>query len=177
MDPMEQQAPQEQGGEVSAEQQDMFDILVAQGIKFISDKAKNIKDIKDPNSVATVMVMIISRVEDESAKKGMKFDNSVLLAGAVELLKYFLKITGVEPDEERLKEIVGRMIGMYFKEALKKGKMTKEQILQLSQEAQQIAGEDNPMAGLLSSKADQPPAQQPQPPSGILGRNANEDMG
>jgi hypothetical protein len=83
------------------------------------------------------MFEIVSRVESEGNKNGVIFDLAVMLHGAQEILTTLLEMSGIELQEDQVKETVGYMVGMYLDNAIETGKMTKEEVVQLSEQAKQ----------------------------------------
>jgi hypothetical protein len=117
--------------------QEGYDIFVSQGIKMASQMAPQLKDAQDDpaGTVSEAMFNIVNRIETEGAKNGVKFDLGVMLHGSNEIMGYLTKAMGVELTDDQVKQAVGGLVGKYLKNAVDTGKMTKEQVVQLADEA------------------------------------------
>ena len=121
--------------------QESYDVFVAQGTKIAAAVSDNIR--KNPNqpgvvgTIADAMVDIINKVEEEAAKHGITFENDVKFHGAQNILSNLLRMSHVTLDDDQVKQVVGHMVGRYLDEAIKKGKMSKEQVVQLGQQVEQ----------------------------------------
>jgi hypothetical protein len=120
---------------VTEKQQELYDIFVGQGINLAAQFADTLEP--DPQLIGQAMFEIVSRVESEGNKNGVIFDLAVMLHGAQEILTTLLEMSGIELQEDQIKETVGYMVGMYLDNAIETGKMTKEEVIQLSEQAKQ----------------------------------------
>jgi hypothetical protein len=135
--PQEQGAPPEQPGNVSPEQQEAYDIFVGQGTKLAASVAEEIESEADPKMIADAMLHIINTVESEGEQNGVQFDVVAKLHGSLNILTNLLDMSGVEMPEEQLKETVGYLVGKYLEGSIQSGKMSQEEVVQLSEQAQQ----------------------------------------
>lgn len=124
-------------GTVTPEQQELYDIFVSQGIKLAGPAADALKGNASPEAIGGAMFQIVVRLEAEGKKNGLNFDLAVMLHGAIEILGALLKFAGVSLPEEDQKATIGYLVGMYLNDAMKTGKMSKEQVVQLAQQAEQ----------------------------------------
>ena len=122
-------------GDVSGDQQELYDIFVGQGTKLASELADTLEP--EPSLIGDTMFEIISKVESEGNKNGAQFDLAVMLHGSQNILSNLLEMAGIELQEEQVKEVVGHMVGKYVDNAVSSGKMTKEEVVQLSEQAKQ----------------------------------------
>jgi hypothetical protein len=122
-------------------QQDLYTIFVAQGVKIAEQHIESVK--QNPNVIPKVMVAIVNRVEQTAEKRGIKFDISIKFTGAQEILAFLIKEAGIEIDEQALTQMIKEMVGIYLKQAVASGKMTQEEVIQLGQQAQQQMGASN----------------------------------
>lgn len=113
----------------NTEQQDLFDIFVAQGLKL----ASGMKISPNPELIADAMIGIIDRVEQDGAKNGINFPLEIIFKGGQEILTGMLLIHDIEPDEAMIQQAVGIVVGKYLEKAMKTGKMTKDQVAELAQ--------------------------------------------
>lgn len=123
--------------------QDLYDIFVAQGIKIASEIAPRLEGKASIDTLGNALADTINKIETEGARHGIKFPLEVLLHGSNEILGYMIDVSGVQADEAQIKGMIGVAVGNYVQNAIKTGKMTKEQIVQLAQQAagagQQVA--------------------------------------
>ena len=119
------------------EEQELYDIFVSQGIILARQLSPKLEGNADPQIIGNMMFQIIDRVESEGIGQGITFPGKVLMHGAGEILAVLLDTAGIEPDEEMVKTIVGVYTGRYLDNAVKTGKMTKEQVVRMGQRAQQ----------------------------------------
>lgn len=129
-------AGKEQSGSVTQDQQDAYDVFVAQGIKLAKGVAQNLQGAGS-QAIADAMIAIIGRLEKEGQKYDISFDLAILLHGSQEILANLLSFAGMQPTDEQVKEIVSLMVGKYLNGAVQSGKMSTEQVVELSNQAQQ----------------------------------------
>lgn len=142
--PEMQEQPQEQDNE----QQDLYNIFVAQGIKIASEIAPRLEGKASIDTLGNALADIINKIETEGARHGIKFPLEVLLHGSNEILGYMIDVSGVQANEQQIKGMIGVAVGNYVQNALKTGKMSKEQLIELAQQASAGAGQQvAPQAG------------------------------
>lgn len=123
--------------EGQSENQELYDIFVAQGIKLAQATAKRIQGNASIDTLGSALFDIVNKVESEGEKNGVKFGLDVLIHGSNEVLGHLLEMCKVDVQEEQIKAIVGTAVGKYLDNAIKTGKMTSEQVVQLAQQAKQ----------------------------------------
>ena len=123
--------------EADSEQKDLYDIFVAQGIKLASVASEKLQGNSSVDLLGNTLFEIVTKIEGEGEKNGIKFGIPVLLHGSSEILSHLIEMSKVEINEDQVKAVVGLAVGKYLTNAMKTGKMSKEQITQMSQEAQQ----------------------------------------
>lgn len=89
-----------------------------------------------PKEFGQTMFAIIKRVVEEGAKNGVVFDLDTIHTGAIEVFVILVQLCNLQFSEEQIKEAAGHMVGMYIDDAVKTGKMTKEQAVALAQKAE-----------------------------------------
>lgn len=117
--------------------QDLYDIFVAQGIKMAAKIAPSIQGKASIDTLGNALFEIVKKVEEGGAKNGIEFDIPVLLHGSNDILGHLIELSGVDINEEQVKAVVGIAVGRYIQDAVKTGKMTPEQVQQLAQQGQQ----------------------------------------
>ena len=135
----------------SPELQQEYDIFVSNGIRIIHGNAREaiinqLKGQEPADAVAMATVGVIERIESGAADKGKKINESVLLNGANELMNNIIELgegSGAikEMSEDDRVNAVKKATGMYIKNALESGKMTKEQLVQDAEALKQQFGE------------------------------------
>jgi hypothetical protein len=117
--------------------QEGYDIFVAQGIKMASQMAPELQQGQGDkvDLLSDAVFNIVNRVEDEGAKNGINFDLAVMLHGSNEIMGYLAKAAGMELNDDQVKQAVGGLVGRYLKNAINTGKMSKEQVIKLADEA------------------------------------------
>lgn len=140
-----------QGGkqqQVDPKSQDQFDIFVANGINIIHEQAtadaiiNQVKSNPDPiDAIAKATLDVVVRLEESAASNGIQLEDSVKIAGANQLMGEIINLTEVSggnklADEQKY-QAFSLAVSMYLDGAIKSGKMTKEQLVQMGQEAQQ----------------------------------------
>jgi len=136
MEPTTQKPNNKEGGN---EGQELYDIFVAQGIKLASKTSEKMQGKISTELLGKSLFSIVNRIVTEGEKHGIKFNNSVLLHGSREIMGHLIKMSGVEIDDTRISAAVGIAMNEYFDNAVKTGKMTKEEVVQLSEEAKALA--------------------------------------
>lgn len=142
--PQPQGPPQGTGSQPPIDQ-DGYDIFVSQGIRLASQI-----DLQGKASVdllGRTLFDVVSRVEAEGAKNGLKFDLAIVLHGSNEILGYMLQKAKVQIDEEQTKAVIGVAVGLWVQDAVKSGKMTPEQLKELADQGQQTMQQQGQGAG------------------------------
>ncbi len=158
-------------------------MFMVNGLKVLSDK-KYIKKIlaviktslhKPLRTIADVLLGIIISMVADAKKKGIKLDNGIIAHGTNLLLGHFLQMleaAGMKPltDEEKL-AVYQMIVAQYLDTAVKMGLMTKEELIQVSEQLKQtqqgqkvMRQKDEGQSGQL--QPGQPQPGQPQPQSG-----------
>jgi hypothetical protein len=117
--------------------QDAYDIFVAQGIKLASAVSEKLQGSASIDVLGNALFEIVNKIETEGAKNGVRFDLPVLLHGSNEILGHLIDMSQVDISEEQVKAVVGIAVGKYLDNAIKTGKMTQDQVIQLSEAANQ----------------------------------------
>ena len=141
-----------------------YDIFVSQGIKIADKMADKIEP--HPESIASIMLVIVKKIETEGAKNGIVFDKSVLLNGTQEILLALLAFAEIELTEEQVKHVIGKIIGMYLQDAIKTGKMSQQEVVRYGQELQAMQ-QQGPQE--MQQQGPQEMQQPPPEPQGLLG--------
>ena len=172
--PQQQPKPNPQGQEPDQKakgnpRQDDYDIFVSQGIKLASAAAQKMQGKASIDSLGNTLAQIVTRVEDEAIKYGIKFDFDILIHGAQEILTHLLGMAKVDANEEHVKAIAGFAVGKYIEGAVKAGKIKPEELQQLSQmDKGQQQGQPAPQGQEIPGGVSPSPRQQ-----GLLGGAAN----
>jgi hypothetical protein len=130
---------------VSDDQQKKHDIFVGYCIKVAKSQLYKLK--QDPNKLPKLLVTIVNRVEDEAAKNGITFDWAVKYHGVRELIIFMIDKSGIEIDDKTLDQMIRKAVGIYLKQAVASGKMTKEEVVQLGQDIE--GGQGQQQTGIL----------------------------
>ena len=177
-------------GQTATNEQDQYDMFVANGISLIHDPKisegliKRVANAADPvDAIARVTLDIVQRLESSAQKNGMELSPTTLAHGANDLMGEVITLAeaaGMQPlTDEQKHQAFSLATALYLDSAVKEGKITPEQLQQMGQEAsatpqgqkisQQISGG---MEGGVSPSSRQtpPPAAAPQqsPPQGGL---------
>jgi len=135
-------------GSVDPAIQEQFDMFMSSGISIIHDKKvsdsliKQLRISKEPvDSIAQILLGVIRRIENSAESNGIKIDTSVKVSGANQLLGEIINLAetvGMPPlTDEQKYQAFSLAISLYINEAIKSGKMTKEQLMQMAEEAKQ----------------------------------------
>jgi len=154
----------QQPKEKSNPTQDRYNIFVSQGILMASKIAPTIAGKASVDTLGNALFGIVTKVEDGGLKHGVKFDLNLMMKGSQEILAFLIDRTGVDVEqmgEEGIKSVVGIAVGKYLQSAIKSGKMTEQQVIELAQQAQAQAPEESPHEdeGLMAPPAQAPPDQ------------------
>ena len=145
-----------------------YDIFVSQGIKLASAAARKMQGSASIDSLGNALAEIVTRVEDEARKYGIKFDFDILIHGAQEILTHLLGMAKVDANEEHVKAIAGFAVGKYIEGAVKAGKIKPEELQQLSQMDKGQQGQPAPQGQEIPGGVSPSPRQQ-----GLLGGAIN----
>ena len=151
--------------------QDLYTIFVSQGIKLAKTMLQRIQ--KTPDSIASAILAIVTRLEESGVKNGLAFDLPVVFHGSKEILIYIISQLGIQADEQFVKQTVGIMVGKYLDRAIASGKMSKDDAIQLATQMKSQAGQMQPQgqqqAPPQGGGIPQPgPAPQQGPPQGLI---------
>lgn len=135
-------------GQVDPKIQEECDIFVTNGIQIIHDEKvsnnliQQIKANKDPiEGIAQATLSIVERLEESAAQSGMKISDAAKIHGSNQLMGEIITLAeaaGMQPlNEEQRYQAFSFAISKYIDNAVRSGKMTKEQLGQMSLEAQQ----------------------------------------
>lgn len=161
-------------------EQEQTDIFVANGIQIIHDPKvsdtilRQVKSNKDPiDGIASATVQVIDMLERHAGQKETKLSDATKVHGSNQLMAEIITLAesagAIEPfNEEQKEQAYSLGVSMYLDKAVNSGKMSREELMVLSDEAkktpqgQQI---DQKMQSAAPGGA-QPPAQpQAQPPA------------
>ena len=158
---------QEQTAQPNPKVQEEADIFVANGIRIIHDQKvsdgliNQIKSSKDPiEAVADATLSIVERLEQSSSQNGATLSDAAKIHGSNQLMGEIInlaEIAGVPKlNDEQKYQAFSLAVSKYLDGAVKSGKMSKEQLAQMGQEAQgtpegqKIAqGLNNPQGGMM----------------------------
>lgn len=161
-----------------------LDIFIANGMKLIhtekiSDRIISmVVDAKNPvQALANATLNIVGRLEQSSAAAGKKLSLTTLAYGANVLMGEIIssaEAAGMKKMDEKTRYYAFSLaVGKYLDDAIKTGKMTKEELMQLSQEAEASpAGQKIQQAAMKMGQPVPPEAQPPEavPPEPLIGR-------
>ena len=170
--------------------QEQITIFVANGLQIIHDPKitddilNTIKAGKDPlEAIASVTVKIVDLLERHAEQKGVKLADATKIYGANNIMGEIILLAekaGIIPKltDEQKRQAYSLAVSMYLNDAVQSGKMTKEQLIQLAQQAKQTQ-QGQKIAGRVENEvrmqgAEAPPGvqgpqpgvpQQPMPPN------------
>ena len=150
-------------------------MFMVNGLKVLSDK-KYIKKIlnviktglhKPLHTIADVLLGIVISMVTDARKKGLALDNGIIAHGTNLLLGHFLQLleaAGMKPltDEEKL-AVYQMVVAQYLDTAVKMGLMTKEELMQISEQMKQTPQGQKVMQQKDEGQPGQPQPRQPQP--------------
>ena len=117
--------------------QDLFHIMVAQGIKIAIGMEQQLAGQKDPRILSEAILSIIERIETEGRSNGLDFPLNVVRSAGEQIATIVFVVAGLgEQDVELIKEVVGNVTGKYMEKNRRTGRITNEQLNQLAQEEQ-----------------------------------------
>ena len=116
--------------------QDLYDIFVAQGINLVSKVGPKLVGAASPDLLGSTLFDIVSRIESEGEKNGVKFDLPTLFNGSKEILEHLIDVSQVDINEEQIKAVIGVAVGKYLNNAVRTGKMSRQDVAQLAQVAE-----------------------------------------
>jgi hypothetical protein len=118
------------------------DIMASQGIILAHKKVgKRMRGRANIELLGRSLSEIVKQVESGGAKHGVRFGLSEIMSAAPEILSHIIKASGAQVTDEQQKAAIGLATGMYLEDAIKSGKMTKEQLGQLAQQLSQSGGQ------------------------------------
>lgn len=153
--PQTERAPLTAGGQATPpgnasagelNQQDL-DMMVANGMKLIHNEKvsdviiKRVADARNPiPAIADATISIVTRLEQSAKKAGKQLSLTTLAYGANYIMGEIIasaEAAGMKKmsDSEKYRAF-SLTIGKYLDDAMKTGKMTKEQVLQMGKEAE-----------------------------------------
>lgn len=150
---LEQGQGQEQGQpqeKASPEIQGQFDIFVANGVSVIHDEKVSgglidqIVKSDDPiKAMATATLDVVERLETSAKSGGVDLSDAVLVQGANQLMGEIIELveaTGMQPfTDEQKHQAFSLAVSMYLDKAVKTGKITPEELQQMSQNVEQTS--------------------------------------
>jgi len=126
--------------------QEQFDMFVNRGLIIIhNDKVSNdiLNKVKSGgniiNGLAKTLVIVVERIESNAESAGVKIADEVKIAGANHLLSEIFTVAetaGVKLDERQKGEVFANAVSLYLDRGIKSGKITKEQLTKMAQDAQ-----------------------------------------
>jgi hypothetical protein len=128
--------------------QEQMDIITANGIRMIHSQKlsasliKSITSAEDPvDAIADSTVAVIDRLESSAKQKNMAPDFGVLAQSANVLMGEIIQIAeiaGMEPlsDEDKYRAY-SLAVSKYIDDAMKSGKISNEQLLEMAEQAKQ----------------------------------------
>lgn len=145
--------PEEGGKKMTPEQQQQFDLFISNGRKIVQEAGETILkqiQVQDPiDGIASATVMVIGRLEQVALEAGTQLDPDVEIQAANgimgEIIGLYEKNGGQPLDEQQRYQAFSLAVSMYLDEAVKTGKISKEELTQMSDmmkktpEGQQIA--------------------------------------
>ena len=134
--------------QVDPKLQEQVDIFIANGMAIIhnpkvSDSmlSKILKSKNRIEAIAEAVVTIINRLFDSAKESGQSLSNETLVHGSNFLLGELINLAetaGMQKlsDEQRT-EALQRGVGMFLSDAVQQGRLTKEQLVGMSEQAKQ----------------------------------------
>lgn len=129
------------------ELQQEYDILVSNALRIIHGKAREaivnqLKNQEPIQAVAQSAVNVIERIEAGAASKGKRINEGVLINGAGEIIQNIIELgvasKATKPmKQEDVLKAAKMAAGLWIKNALDSGKLTKEQLVQGAQALKQ----------------------------------------
>jgi hypothetical protein len=133
---------------VAPEMQEQADIFIANGMAIIHNPkvsdgllSKILKSQNRIEAIAEAIVTIINRLFDSAKESRQSLSNETLVHGSNFLLGELINLAetaGMQKlsDEQRT-EALQRGVGMFLSDAVKQGRLTKEQLVGMSEQAKQ----------------------------------------
>ena len=134
--------------QVNPKLQEQVDIFIANGMEIIHNNkvsdgmlSKILKSKNRIEAIAEAVVTIINRLFDSAKESGQSLSNETLVHGSNFLLGELINLAetaGMQKlsDEQRT-EALQRGVGMFLSDAVLQGRMTKEQLIEMSEQAKQ----------------------------------------
>lgn len=134
--------------QVDQKTQEQIDIFISNGMMMIHNSKVSdgilSKILKDPDrikAIAEAIVLIINHLADSAAKNGQALTNETLVFGSNFLLGELISLAeaaGMQKLNEAQKaEVLQRGVGMFIDDAVKQGRITKDQLVALGEQAKQ----------------------------------------
>lgn len=131
---MEKESPKNDQNE------DLYHIMAAQGIKIAIGMKQQLAGKRDPKILSDIILSIIERVESEGRSHGLDFPLQVVKAAGETISMVVFIVAGISESEQDLqlvKQVIGIVVGKYMEKGRQSGRITNEQIQVLAQELQQ----------------------------------------
>jgi ribosomal protein L12E/L44/L45/RPP1/RPP2 len=137
--PEQQQNKQSQEAEKPKENDDqaLFDIFVAQGIKIAGGIANELRGKASVDTLGNALFNIVNKIETEGQTHGIKFPLGVLFNGVGEILRHLVDVSDAKVNEEQVKAIIGIAVGRWLQNNIKTGRMSQQDVIALAEDAQQ----------------------------------------
>jgi len=143
----DQQQPQT-NSQVDLKTQEQMDIFISNGMMMIHNSkvsdsilSKILKEQDKIKAIAEAMVLIINHLVDSAAQNGQALTNEVLVFGSNFLLGELISLAeaaGMQKlSDEQKTEVLQRGVGMFIDDAVKQGRITKDQLAALGEQVKQ----------------------------------------
>lgn len=138
---------QQPSSQVNPKLQEEADIFVANGIKVIHDQKvsdnliKQIQGSNDPiEGIADATLSVIERLEQSASQNGIQISDAAKIHGSNQLMGEVINIAEIagvpKLNEEQRYQAFSLAVSKYIGNAVNSGKISKEQLMQMGQEAQ-----------------------------------------
>lgn len=125
---------------VSQDQQELYDIFVAQGTRLAAEASDAIRAGRGQGNMKDMFVdallSIIDRVKTGGEQNGFKFDDNILVYGGGEILTNLMLMSGIDLDESQIQQITGEAVGRWMQRGIKDGSITPEQLQEMAKRGQ-----------------------------------------
>lgn len=170
----QQQVQQLSGEKLTPQQQQLLNLYLTAGRKIIREAREKILaqiGSGDPiDGIATTTVQIVIRLEKKAIEAGQQIDPGIHMAAANllmgEIIQLYEQSGGQKLSDEQRYQAYSMALSIYLDDAVRSGKITKDELQQMSQMMQQ-SPDGAKIAQQLqqSSETQQPPIQNNMPPS------------
>ena len=158
--------------QVSPEVQEQFDIFVVNGMEIIHDEkvaddflARIMKSQDPVQSIAEATVDVVNRLYDSAAQNGTKLSPETLVHGSNILMGEIITVAesaGMQPlNDEQKTQSYQLAVSKYVDGAVKTGKMSKQELETLGQQASQTPQGQEITQQMQGQAQPQQPAPQP----------------